>query len=44
VMLNQMASTMGWDLDFKQISPSEEIKLIEEKIEFKEAKKLEIRN
>jgi Protein of unknown function (DUF4230) len=42
VMLNQMASTMGWDLDFKQISPSDEIKLIEEKIEFKEVKKLEI--
>jgi hypothetical protein len=38
VMLNQMASTMGWDIDFKQIPPSEEIKLIEEKIEFKEIK------
>lgn len=38
VMLNQMASTMGWDIDFKQIPPSEEIKLIEEKIQFKEIK------
>jgi hypothetical protein len=38
VMLNQMASTMGWDIDFKQIPPSEEIKLINEKIEFKEIK------
>ncbi len=38
VMLNQMASTMGWDIDFKQLPPAEEIKLIEEKIEFKEIK------
>ncbi len=38
VMLNQMASTMGWELDFKQLPPSEEIKLINEKIEFKEIK------
>ena len=37
-MLNQMASTMGWDIDFKQLPPAEEIKLIEEKIEFKEIK------
>jgi hypothetical protein len=36
VMLNQMASTMGWELDFKQLPPSEEIKLINEKIDFKE--------
>ncbi len=38
VMLNQMASTMGWDIEFKQIPPSEEIKLINEKIDFKEIK------
>lgn len=36
VMLNQMANSMGWDLDFRQIPPSEEIKLISEKIDFKE--------
>ncbi len=38
VMLNQMASTMGWDIEFKQIPPNEEIKLINEKIDFKEIK------
>ncbi len=38
VMLNQMASAMGWDIDFKQLPPSEENKLINEKIEFKEIK------
>ena len=38
VMLNQMASTMGWDIDFKQLPLNEEIKLINEKIDFKEIK------
>lgn len=40
VMLNQMASAMGWDIDYVQIPPSEEIKLIEEKIEFKEGREI----
>jgi hypothetical protein len=38
VMLNQMAISMGWDIDYKQLTVGEESKLITEKIEFKEIK------
>jgi hypothetical protein len=38
VMLNQMAGSMGWDLDFRQLPPAEEVKLISEKIAFTEGK------
>ncbi len=38
VMLNQMASSMGWDIDFKQLPASEEVKLLSENIDFKEEK------
>jgi hypothetical protein len=39
VMLNQMAGVMGWEIDYRQLPPSEEIKLITEKIDFKPIEK-----
>jgi hypothetical protein len=36
LMLSQMAQSMNWELEFKQLPPAEEIKLISEKIEFTE--------
>lgn len=38
VMLNQMATSMGWALDIKQLPKNEEIKLLDEKVSFKEIK------
>ncbi len=34
VMLNQMATSMGWSLDIKQLPKNEEIKLLAEKVAF----------
>lgn len=41
VMLNQMATSMGWSLDIKQLPKNEEIKLLNEKVAFKELKVIE---